>query len=99
MKREFDAVKYVRQQQERIYQEIKDMTPDQQIEYFKKKSPNALVGVRAGPERGGTDERTHAIGAQIQEDDSNKDIIINSMRFLSKECRAIIYVFVVQLSV
>ncbi len=33
-----DAVKYVQQQRVRIYQEIKDMTPDQPIEYFRRKS-------------------------------------------------------------
>ena len=36
--KKFDAVKFVRQQRERIYQEIKDMTPGQQIEYVRKKS-------------------------------------------------------------
>jgi hypothetical protein len=36
--KEFDAVKFVRQQRGRIYQEIKDMTPAQQIEYLRKKS-------------------------------------------------------------
>ena len=36
--KQFDAVKFVRQQRNRIYQEIKEMTPDEQIEYFRKKS-------------------------------------------------------------
>ncbi|HMI65512.1 MAG TPA: hypothetical protein VK517_05725 [Cyclobacteriaceae bacterium] len=36
--KEFDAVKFVRQQRERIYQEIKDLSPDQQIEYIRKRS-------------------------------------------------------------
>lgn len=36
--KKFDAVKFVRQQRERIYQEIKDMTPEQQIEYITKRS-------------------------------------------------------------
>ena len=36
--KEFDAVKYMRQERDRISKEIKDMTPEQQIEYFRKKS-------------------------------------------------------------
>jgi len=36
--KKFDAVKFVRQQRERIYQKIKDMTPAEQIEYIRKRS-------------------------------------------------------------
>lgn len=36
--KEFDAVKYMRQERDRISREIKDLTPDQRIEYFRKKS-------------------------------------------------------------
>lgn len=36
--KKFDAVKFVRQQRDRIYQEIKEMTTEQQIEYLRKKS-------------------------------------------------------------
>lgn len=34
----FDAVKYMRQERDRISAEIKDSTPEQRIEYFRKKS-------------------------------------------------------------
>jgi hypothetical protein len=36
--KKFDAVKYMRQERDRISKTIKDMTPDQEIEYFRKKS-------------------------------------------------------------
>ncbi len=36
--KEFDAVKYMRQERDRISKEIKDMTPEQQLAYFRKKS-------------------------------------------------------------
>ena len=34
----FDAVKYMRQERDRLSKTIKGMTPEQEIEYFKKKS-------------------------------------------------------------
>ena len=34
----FDAVKYMRQERDRISKTIKGMTPEQEIEYFRKKS-------------------------------------------------------------
>lgn len=37
-KKGFDAVKYTRQERNRISKEIKGLTPEQEIEYFKKKS-------------------------------------------------------------
>ncbi len=36
--KEFDAVKYMRQERDRISKEIKDMTTAQRLEYFRKKS-------------------------------------------------------------
>jgi chemotaxis regulatin CheY-phosphate phosphatase CheZ len=33
--KEFDCVAMKREAQERIYQEIKDMTPEQEIQYFR----------------------------------------------------------------
>ena len=36
--KKFDAVKYMRQERDRISAEIKDLTPEQRIEYFRKKS-------------------------------------------------------------
>jgi hypothetical protein len=36
--KEFDAVKYMRQERDRISREIQDLTPEQRIEYFRKKS-------------------------------------------------------------
>ncbi len=36
--KEFDAVKYMRQERDRISKEIKDLTTEQRIEYFRKKS-------------------------------------------------------------
>jgi hypothetical protein len=38
IKKGFDAVKYMREERERISKEIKGMTPEQEIEYFRKKS-------------------------------------------------------------
>ncbi|MEO5601809.1 MAG: hypothetical protein ABIR06_12865 [Cyclobacteriaceae bacterium] len=38
IEKEFDAVKYMRQERDRISREIKDLTPEQQLEYFRKKS-------------------------------------------------------------
>ena len=38
MKKEFDAAKYMRQERERISREIKDLTAEQQLEYFRKRS-------------------------------------------------------------
>ncbi len=34
----FDAVKFMRQERDRISKKIKGMTPEQEIEYFRKKS-------------------------------------------------------------
>jgi len=36
--KKFDAVKFMRQQRDRVSQTIKGMTPEQELEYFKKKS-------------------------------------------------------------
>jgi hypothetical protein len=36
--KDFDAVKYMREQRDRISREIKDLTPEQRIEYFRKKA-------------------------------------------------------------
>ncbi|HNR73966.1 MAG TPA: hypothetical protein PKH83_05435 [Cyclobacteriaceae bacterium] len=36
--KKFDAVKFMREQRQRISEKIKDMTPEQEIEYFRKKS-------------------------------------------------------------
>jgi hypothetical protein len=36
--KDFDAVKYMRQERDRISKEIKDLTPEQRLEYFRKKS-------------------------------------------------------------
>lgn len=38
IEKKFDAVKFMRQQRERVSQTIKGMTPDQELEYFRKKS-------------------------------------------------------------
>ena len=38
IEKEFDAVKYMRQERDRISREIMDLTPEQRIEYFRKKS-------------------------------------------------------------
>ena len=40
----FDSVKYMRQERERISKIIKGMTPEQEIEYFKKKSEEFRKG-------------------------------------------------------
>jgi len=37
-KKDFDSVKYMRQEREKISKKIKGMTPKQEMEYFKKKS-------------------------------------------------------------
>lgn len=42
--KKFDAVKYMRQERERISKEIKGMTPEQEIEYFRKKSEEFKKG-------------------------------------------------------
>ena len=36
--KEFDAVKYMRQERDRVSREINDLTADQRLEYFRKKS-------------------------------------------------------------
>ena len=36
--KKFDAVKFMRQQRDRVSQTIKGMTPEQELEYFRKKS-------------------------------------------------------------
>ena len=36
--KKFDAVKFMRQQRDRVSQIIKGMTPEQELEYFRKKS-------------------------------------------------------------
>lgn len=36
--KKFDAVKYMRQERDRVSKAIKEMTPEQEIEYFRKKS-------------------------------------------------------------
>jgi cytochrome c556 len=36
--KKFDAVKYMRQERDRMSKMIKGMTPEQEIEYFRKKS-------------------------------------------------------------
>jgi hypothetical protein len=36
--KKFDAVKYMRQERDRISKTIKGMTPEQEIEYFRKKA-------------------------------------------------------------
>jgi hypothetical protein len=36
--KEFDAVEYMRQERDLISKEIKDMSPERQLEYFRKKS-------------------------------------------------------------
>ncbi len=36
--KKFDAVKYMRQERDRISKTIKGMTPEQEIEYFRKRS-------------------------------------------------------------
>jgi hypothetical protein len=38
VKKKFDAVKFMREQRQRIAEKIKNMTPEQEIEYFRKKS-------------------------------------------------------------
>ena len=38
IEKEFDAVKYMRQERDRVSKEIKDLTAEQRIEYFSKKS-------------------------------------------------------------
>ena len=37
-KKKFDAVKFMRQQRDRVTQIIKGMSPEQEMEYFRKKS-------------------------------------------------------------
>lgn len=36
--KKFDSVKFMREQRERVSEKIKNMTPEQEIEYFKRKS-------------------------------------------------------------
>ena len=36
--KDFDAIKYMRQERDRVSREINDLTPDQRLEYFRKKS-------------------------------------------------------------
>jgi hypothetical protein len=36
--KDFDAVEYMRRERDRISQEIRDLTPEQRLEYFRKKS-------------------------------------------------------------
>ena len=36
--KDFDAVKYMRQERDRVSREINDLTPDERLEYFRKKS-------------------------------------------------------------
>ena len=36
--KKFDSVKFMREQRERVSEKIKNITPEQEIEYFKKKS-------------------------------------------------------------
>lgn len=36
--KEFDAVEYMRRERDRISKEIRDLTPEQRLEYFRKKS-------------------------------------------------------------
>jgi hypothetical protein len=42
--KDFDTVKYMRQERERISKEIKGMTAEQEIEYFRKKSEEFRKG-------------------------------------------------------
>ena len=41
--KEFDAVKFMRHQRERILNEISSLSPDEIIEYFKKNQPKERV--------------------------------------------------------
>jgi hypothetical protein len=36
--KKFDAVKFMREQRDRVSEAIKGMTPEQELEYFRKKS-------------------------------------------------------------
>ena len=36
--KDFDAVKYMRQERDKVSREINDLTADQRLEYFRKKS-------------------------------------------------------------
>lgn len=42
--KKFDPVKFMRQQRDRVSQVIKGMTPEQELEYFKKKSEEFRKG-------------------------------------------------------
>ncbi|MFM7487126.1 MAG: hypothetical protein ACKOC0_10495 [Cytophagales bacterium] len=42
--KKFDAVKFMRQQRERVSQMIKGMTPEEELAYFKKKSADFKAG-------------------------------------------------------
>lgn len=44
LEKKFDAVKFMRQQRDRVSQVIKEMTPEQELEYFKKKSEEFRKG-------------------------------------------------------
>ena len=40
----FDCIEFKHQQQLRIYETIKDMTPDEQIQYFRTQAENGPLG-------------------------------------------------------
>jgi hypothetical protein len=42
--KKFDAVKYMRQQRDRVSKTIKGMTPEQEMEYFRKKAEEFRKG-------------------------------------------------------
>lgn len=42
--KKFDAVEFMRQQRDRVSKTIKGMTPEQELEYFKKKSEEFRKG-------------------------------------------------------
>ncbi len=43
-KKRFDCVEYKRAVQERIYEEIKNLSPDEQIEYFRRRAEGGALG-------------------------------------------------------
>jgi len=58
MKKKFDAVAMKRKAQEEIYEEIKDLSPDEQVEYFNKAGERFWRETDASPEKKKTPRRT-----------------------------------------
>ena len=46
VKKEFDCIEFKRQAQSRIYERIKDLSPEEEIEYFRKAADEGPLGQR-----------------------------------------------------